>query len=118
VTRRLVTLLAVLTLALVACGDDDTTASTTTTGGGANGDATIVIEDFAFNAPATVASGTTITVQNRDGTTHTWTATDGAFDSGNISGGGSFQTTLDTPGVYAFSCQIHPNMQGTITVTG
>jgi plastocyanin len=115
VIRRLLALIAVLALALTACGDDDSTDTDTT---GAGGDANIVIEGFAFNAPASVDVGTTVTVQNRDGVAHTWTAADGTFDSGNIAGGGSFQFTFDAAGEYAFACQIHPDMQGSITVNG
>ena len=115
-TRRLIALIAVLALALVACGDDDSAATTTAAPDG--GAATIVIEDFAFNGPDSVATGTTITIENRDGVAHTWTASNGAFDSGSIAGGGSFQFTLDQAGAFDYVCTIHPTMQGSITVTG
>ena len=116
--RRFALLLVVLALVGAACGDDDSTATTAAGTTGADSGATIVIEDFSFDGPATVEAGTTITVENQDGVTHTWTASDGTFDSGNISGGGSFQATLDTPGEYDYTCTIHPDMQGSITVTG
>jgi plastocyanin len=120
VTRRLAMLLTVIALIGASCGDDDSTDTTAagTTAGGGGGEATIVIEDFSFAAPGSVAAGTTVTVENRDGAAHTWTATDGSFDSGTIAGGGSFQFTFDQPGEFDFMCTIHPAMQGSISVTG
>jgi hypothetical protein len=42
----------------------------------------------------------------------------GVWDSGNISPGGTYQFTFNTPGVYPYYCTIHPTaMQGEITVT-
>ena len=60
--------------------------------------------------------GDTITFKNEDGFAHTFTADDGAFDSGNVDGGGEFQFTPDAEGTIAFHCKIHSNMKGTITV--
>jgi plastocyanin len=128
--RRFMPAVAVLLLVVAGCGGSDdgtaddgrspgTTAAPGTTATPGEGDgAVITIADFDFGGPVTVAAGETITVRNTDGVTHTWTASDGAFDSGNIAGGSEFSTTLDAPGEYAFFCEIHPSMTGTITVTG
>ena len=96
------------TTSAVADNQDDSAAS---------GGATITIEGFAFGEPISVAVGETVTIVNLDGATHTWTSTEGAFDSGNLSGnGGTFETTFDAAGTYGFLCAIHPSMTGSITV--
>jgi plastocyanin len=84
----------------------------------AAGGAEIVISGFAFSEDITVPVGTTVVVRNDDSAPHTWTADDGAFDSGNIDGGGTFEFTFTEAGTFAFHCNVHPSMTGTITVTG
>lgn len=76
----------------------------------------ITIQDFDFGTPLTVAAGASIEVTNADGVAHTWTSTDGVFDSGNLGGGDSFSFTFDEAGVYDFVCLIHPSMTGSVTV--
>lgn len=77
----------------------------------------IVISGSSFSGVTEVDVGTTVTVVNNDSLPHTWTATDGTFDSGGLSPGDSFEFTFDEPGTYEFRCNIHPTMTGTITVT-
>ena len=82
---------------------------------------TVSIKNFAFNPPnITVAPGTTVTWVNNDQTAHTATATDpsGVFDSGELQPGQSYSFTFDKPGTYAYHCEIHPDMTGTVTVSG
>ena len=74
--------------------------------------------DFAFTGATTVAVGEAVTVTNEDTVSHTWTAVDGEFDSGNLAGGESFEHTFDDAGEFDFFCSIHPDMAGTITVEG
>jgi plastocyanin len=118
---------------LAACGDDDDDAGTTDDGAvttlDSSGDATttapaaagaadaITIEGFAFSA-ATVKPGASVTIDNKDSAPHTVTADENsAFDSGSINGGASGTITAPTePGTYAFHCNIHSSMQGTLTV--
>jgi plastocyanin len=98
----------------------DGTVPPPTASGPPPADATIVqIVDFAF-APASleVPVGTTVAWTNDDTAPHTVTAEGGAFDSGVLDPGASFSFTFDQPGTYAYVCALHPNMQGTITVTG
>jgi plastocyanin len=64
-----------------------------------------------------VAAGALVTFSNGDSTTHTFTADGGAFDSGMTAPGQSYKHTFSTPGTFAFHCQIHSSMTGTITVT-
>lgn len=78
--------------------------------------ATLEIADFAFSAPAS-APGATVTVSNRDDFPHTASADDGSFDSGTVNAGaaGTFAAP-SAPGAYPFHCEIHPQMNGTLTV--
>jgi plastocyanin len=77
----------------------------------------VAIDNFKF-VPATlsVKQGARITVTNDDSATHTATADGGGFDTGNLSQGASKTITLSKPGRYAYHCEIHPFMKGTIVV--
>jgi plastocyanin len=144
VRRHRLALLAVPLLLLAACGDDDsggqvpevpsfasttavsgaTTAAgaATTAAGGATtaapgGGSTITVQDFAFNPrDLTVKAGTDVEIKNEDGTQHTFTADDGAFDL-ELDPGGGASYTPDTPGTFAYHCAIHTQMKGTLTVS-
>ncbi|HEV2633831.1 MAG TPA: cupredoxin domain-containing protein [Actinocrinis sp.] len=80
---------------------------------------TIVIKNFMF-APMTmtVSPGATVTVTNDDTIAHTLTATGTKmFDTGSIAGGKSVTFTApSTDGSYAYICDIHQYMQGTLIV--
>ena len=82
--------------------------------------AAITIVDEAFHPPSfEVATGATVRWDHLDGDEeHTVTAEDGAFNSGVMVGGDAFEQTFDTAGVYPYFCAIHPEMVGTITVSG
>ncbi len=76
------------------------------------------IKDFSFK-DLEVAKGTTVTWTNQDPASHTVTADDGSFDSGlatPLKQGATFSHTFTEAGTFAFHCQIHPSMQGTVTV--
>jgi plastocyanin len=51
------------------------------------------------------------------GTTHNIMADDGAFASGNIPPGSTFEGTFGAAGTFGYHCGIHPTMKGTVTVT-
>jgi plastocyanin len=87
-------------------------------GEGASGDNTITIADFAFSGVTEVPVGTTVIVTNTDATPHTWTAEDGTFDSAAIAPDGTFEFTFTETGEFAYFCNFHPSMTGTIVVTG
>jgi plastocyanin len=77
----------------------------------------VTIQNFAFSpASLTINVGDTVTWTNMDSATHTATATDGSFDTGNIAQGESGSITFDTAGTFNYICSIHPNMTGTIVV--
>jgi plastocyanin len=78
------------------------------------------IQDFAFlPKEIRVAPGTKVVVVNADSTTHTMSAIGGQFDTSNLAPGKrKIITAPTTPGTYKFMCQIHPNMLGTLVVSG
>ena len=73
-------------------------------------------DGFFSPASMTVAVGDTITWTNGDDSPHT--VTGGAFDSGNLDAGQTFSFTFEEPGTFAYACQYHDEMVGTITVVG
>jgi plastocyanin len=84
----------------------------------AQGGTAISIVDFAFQpASIEVPAGSTITWTNSGAASHTVTADNGAFNSGQLGPGASFSQTFTTPGTYAYHCDIHPRMTGTVLVT-
>lgn len=68
--------------------------------------------------PATIAiaPGETVRWFNDDTAPHTVTASDGTWDSGNLSPGASFERRFATPGTYSYVCRYHPWMTGEVQV--
>ena len=94
--------------------DDGSVAAPGGGGSGAPGNA-VSIKNFQFSPnPVVVKAGAAVTVTNDDGTVHTLTADDGKFDTGNLDGGAKKTITIDAPGRYAYHCDIHNYMTGTI----
>jgi plastocyanin len=145
-SRRLLVLSSsalLLTVGVAACGDDDDdpvsaggdeTTSTTApasddpygpgdtggdTGGEEAGDGVVVAEDFSLT-DLTVAPGQAFTLDNQGQADHTLTADDDEFDSGEVAPGSQSDplTAPDEPGDYGFHCEIHDDMQATLTVEG
>jgi plastocyanin len=78
-----------------------------------------MVAQFAFNPTViTVSTGTTVVWRNEDLAPHTVTSTDGEFDSGIFDPGSSFTFTFNEPGSFDYVCQLHPQMQGSVTVEG
>jgi plastocyanin len=78
----------------------------------------ITISNFMFFPMAlTVSPGATISVTNKDSATHTLTAMNGRFDTGDVA---QNQTkTFKAPmqaGTYHYICNIHQYMVGSVTV--
>jgi plastocyanin len=90
-----------------AAAGDSATASRT---------ATVRIVNFAFG-PATlrVAKGSEVAFSNSSRTVHTATR-GGAFDTGRIKPGKSVTVRFRQKGTFAYHCEIHPQMRGTIVV--
>jgi plastocyanin len=115
--RRTAFLLLVGVLALV--GFLGLRAATGTSEAGAGSTAKkVTIERFAYApSPLRVNPGTKIVFDNEDGSiTHTATAKNGSFDTGDIKVGTTKSIVLRKPGVYRYYCTIHPFMHGKIVV--
>jgi plastocyanin len=65
-----------------------------------------------------VLVGDTVAWQNLDAVTHTVTADDGTFDSGDLAPDGTFSVTFDHPGRITYHCAIHHFMTGEVDVFG
>jgi plastocyanin len=90
-----------------------------TRGAPESGGASVRIANLAFDpSVVTMPAGATVTWTNDDNLPHTVTALDGQFDSGILDPGATFSWTFETPGSFAYQCQLHPTMQGTVTVDG
>ena len=87
----------------------------------------VTIGDNFFQAPTlNIPTGTTVTWTDTGVHPHTVTADDGSFDSSpggtpTLANGQTYSTTFNTPGTYAYHCQIHGapggvGMSGTIVV--
>jgi plastocyanin len=75
------------------------------------------IEDFTYRpARLEIPAGTTITWTNRGQVTHTVTADDRSFDSGNIEPGERRSLTFSRTGTFPYRCTPHPFMRGVIVV--
>jgi len=78
----------------------------------------ITISNFMFSPmELTVSPGATISVTNKDSSTHTLTATGGQFNTGDVTQNEtkSFKAPMQA-GTYHYICNIHQYMMGSITV--
>jgi plastocyanin len=102
---------AAVVITLNATSDDTSSASSRRGGSGT----AVSIKNFQFSPnPIAVKAGSTLSVSNHDGTTHTLTANDKSFSTGNLAGGAQATVTIGAPGKYAYHCEIHNYMTGTI----
>ena len=77
----------------------------------------VSIAKFAFSPNAiTLKAGQTVTFTNNDAVTHTSTSTTDAWESGELAPGARYDVTLQQPGTYAYQCDIHPFMRGTLVI--
>lgn len=83
------------------------------------GDAEVSVLDFAYD-PSTIqiGAGQTVAWTNGDSAPHTVTLDDGSCDAGQFAKGETVALTFSQAGSYAYHCTIHPNMQGTVEVSG
>ena len=136
--RRLIPLLALLSvLMLGACGGDGDTSGTenaATAGGGGTGkpssnapapsgaavrSAKVRISDFQFTpAKVTIQAGGKVTWLNDGPSDHTATLDDGSFDSGTLQPGKLKSDSFKQAGTFPYHCQIHPQMTAMVVVVG
>jgi plastocyanin len=77
----------------------------------------VTIEGYEFQPQRlTVAAGTRVTWVDKDAANHTVTFDDGPGDLGNVDPGERVSAEFTAPGTYAYVCQYHPNMTGTVVV--
>ncbi|HEX7844881.1 MAG TPA: cupredoxin domain-containing protein [Chitinophagaceae bacterium] len=80
---------------------------------------TVSIKNNAFSPDSLVVTrGATVVWKNDDNTTHTVTAFDQSFDSGDIAPGASFKYNFTTFGTFNYRCSHHPEMIGRVIVIG
>ncbi len=117
-----------LALGLASCADDgnadnvnivnDVELATATTAGESAASFEIEIADFQFGpADAVVPVGTEVVWLNNDTDVHSIISTGDLFASSAVfDPGQSYAVTFTEPGTYAYTCGVHPFMEGTITV--
>lgn len=77
----------------------------------------VSMKNFAFDpANISVTAGQEVTFTNNDSTTHTVTANDGSFESGDLGPGESFKKVFSTVGTFNYHCSIHTTMKGAVEV--
>lgn len=79
----------------------------------------VAIADFEFGPlELAVSVGDTVTWSNQDEAAHTVKSEGpGPLESGNLAGSESYELTFSEAGTYAYLCQLHPFMKGTVEVT-
>jgi plastocyanin len=140
----LIAVLLTLGLGIAACGDDEEDSSGASGGGGAYGSgaaettetetettteettapsgeapkaANVEIVDFTFGPETTtVRVGGKVNWANEDTAPHTATAQDGSFDTGTIDADKRGNATFKEAGTFAYFCEFHPYMKGTVEV--
>lgn len=79
--------------------------------------AVVHIKNFAFGPDTvTIKPGDTVRFVQDDETSHTVTASDKTFDSGNLDRRATWSHMFATAGTYTYACSYHPYMKGTIIV--
>ena len=85
--------------------------------GNNNSSAAVSIGSSAYSNPSLqVTSGTNVTWKNNDNTTHTVTADDSSFDSGEIQPGASFSHRFSSVGTFAYHDKLHTTLTGVVVV--
>lgn len=115
--RKVFMLAFAASLLVGACSDDNPVSSGTTTTGSQAEKGTVTVKDIAFNPKTvTITAGDEVKWVFADGgITHTVTANDGKFDSGNQTAG-EFKQVFADAGEYKYHCELHTAMHGTVTV--
>lgn len=85
-----------------------------TTGSTPSGNA-VIISGMQFGTLSlAIKAGTTVTWTNNDNLTHTVTADDGSFTSGNLNYHDTYSHTFSTAGTYHYHCIYHSNMKADV----
>ena len=113
-TIKLITVSVICFIAIFiihSCSKSKTTGQTSVNANMVN------ISGMAFPASTTIKIGDTTIWINKDGYPHTVTSDDGtSFNSGNITSQATFSFKATISGTFAYHCNIHANMHGTLVV--
>ena len=97
--------------------ENEAEGSTPAPSGDAQRSEKVEIVDFAYNPdPVTIEEGGKVIWMNEDPETHTATADDGSFDTGDLEEGKLKSETFKEAGEFTYHCEIHPTMHGTVKV--
>jgi plastocyanin len=115
---------SIVLAATVGCGGEEPAQRTTTSQTQAAATASpepsrdvVAIAGFEFRPQRlTVRAGSRVTWVDKDASNHTVTFDGGPGDLGNVNPGERLRARFDESGTYAYVCQYHPNMRGTIVV--
>lgn len=82
------------------------------------GEVTVELAGYAFKPDIIkVKKGTKVTWINHDNSTHTVTSDQGSdINSQPLKQGDQYQKVFDTPGIYRYHCEPHPNMIAAVIV--
>jgi len=117
IISNILSFVLIVTLAFTSCSKSDPGGGYNTNPPPASTPAAnnVNINGMSFSpASKTVKVGTTITWINNDVVPHTVTADDNSFDSGSIAAGGKFTHTFAAAGTFAYHCNFHAGMNGTV----
>jgi hypothetical protein len=69
--------------------------------------------DSCFDGTAHFApAGSVLTISNDGALPHSYTSVDGSFTSGELTPGGTYELTIDEPGIYEVFCSLHGTADG------
>jgi len=78
----------------------------------------VSVNNFAFTPQNLAAkAGTTVTWTFSDSVAHNVTESNNVFKSDDLTGGKTYTFTFAKAGKYSYTCTIHPQMKGTVTIS-
>ena len=118
--RTLLTLAAAFALATgiaTAQSPSPSTSPSTSPSPKATPAVVVHIKNFAYaKENVEIVAGQSVQWVQDDETSHTVTASDKSFDSGNLDQHKTYTHVFAKPGAYAYICTYHPYMKGTVVV--
>jgi len=120
-TKSMTSLLFVATIVFlsltIGCSKANSGYNNNPTPGGTQGADEVWLQGSVFNpSTLTVAVNTTVKWTNKDSYAHTVTSDVTGFDSGNLAAGAVFSHQFTTKGTFAYHCNYHSMMKGTVVV--
>jgi plastocyanin len=123
-SKRTSTIVALLMVAVLACGGEGDTATGSPSTAAAATEATgptLTIEGRSFGQAPEVAAGESFTIINLDSARHTFSSSDGSWEQVDVPADSQVPFTVPdslAPGRYVFFCAIHSDMGGSLTIAG